>query len=157
MRHAVPMLLAALLAGCQSLPSAPAASAEVSAATQAWADAFNACDPPRSAALYDAQPLLWGTVSPSLIATRDGVRQYFERACSAATPPKVLLGDGVVRLHGDTAVAAGSYTFVVSAGGQPRQLPARYSFTWRRVDGQWRIVEHHSSAMPAAPATQERR
>lgn len=152
MRSLLAVLAPALLAGCQSLQSPQSAPAQVSAATQAWSEAFNACDPARSAALYGAEPLLWGTVAPTLITTRDGVRQYFERACAAPTPPKVVLGESTVRLHGDTAVAAGTYTFVVTVGGQPRQLPARYSFTWRRVDGQWRIVEHHSSAMPAAPS-----
>lgn len=35
------------------------------------------------------------------------------------------------------------------------QVQARYSYIYRKIDGVWKIAEHHSSAMPepvAAPA-----
>jgi hypothetical protein len=35
--------------------------------------------------------------------------------------------------------------------GDAKSLPARYSFVYRNRDGNWAIVDHHSSAMPAPP------
>jgi uncharacterized protein (TIGR02246 family) len=118
---------------------------------QNWATAFNACDSNRLAALYDAEAALWGTVAPTIIVSLTGIRQYFERACSANPQPKVALGEQNIRVYGDTAINSGTYTFTVFPGGQPRQFPARYSFTYRKKDGQWLIFDHHSSALPATP------
>ena len=61
------------------------------------------------------------------------------------------LGEQLIRVYGDTAINSGAYTFVAMIQGQPRTLPARYSFTYRKVDGQWLIADHHSSALPAPP------
>ena len=35
--------------------------------------------------------------------------------------------------------------------GETKTLPARYSFTFVKDGGNWMIVDHHSSAMPAPP------
>ena len=37
----------------------------------------------------------------------------------------------------------------------PPQVQARYSFVYRKIDGDWRITEHHSSAMPEPVAAVE--
>jgi hypothetical protein len=35
------------------------------------------------------------------------------------------------------------------------QVQARYSFLYRKINGEWLITEHHSSAMPEPVAEQE--
>ena len=151
MRITLSLFVAGLLAGCQTLQSPDSAKAGVAAATQAWADAFNKCDPAGIAALYDAEPVLWGTVSPSLVTNAQGVRQYFDRVCSSPTPPKVAFTEQVIQLRGDTAVNSGSYTFTVMRDGKPASFPARYSMTYRRTEARWLIFSHHSSVRPAPP------
>jgi uncharacterized protein (TIGR02246 family) len=141
------------LAGCQTVPSPDATKAEVAQATQSWVSAFNACNAAEAAALYDSEAVLWGTVAPVVISSPIGVRQYFERACSSNPQPKVLFGEQLVRVYGETAINTGSYTFTVFPGGQARQFPARYSFTYRKKGGQWLIVDHHSSAVPTPPTS----
>lgn len=141
----------AVLAGCQSLPAPGTAKPDLGGAIQAWVAAFNGCDLAAVASLYDQDAVLWGTVSASVIATPAGIRQYFERVCSARMPAKVALGEQNLRTYGDTAVNAGTYTFTAFPEGQARAFPARYSFTYRKKDGQWLIIEHHSSMMPAPP------
>ena len=153
MRPALIAVLAAALTGCQTVPLPGAEKAEVKMATQNWLAAFNSCDADRATALYDSEPVLWGTVASTIISSATGVHQYFERVCSANPQPKVAIGDQLVRIYGDTAINSGTYTFTVFPGGKPRSFPARYSFTYRRVNGQWLIVDHHSSALPAAPAS----
>jgi uncharacterized protein (TIGR02246 family) len=151
MRHASLCFLAVALAGCQSMPSSDTMKSEVGLATQAWVSAFNSCDANKAGALYDPEAVLWGTVAPTIISSPAGVRQYFERVCSASPPPKVTLGEQLIRTYGDTAINSGNYTFTIFPGGQARAFPARYSFTYRKKDGQWLIVDHHSSALPAPP------
>jgi uncharacterized protein (TIGR02246 family) len=141
------------LTACQTLPSPRADKAQAEAAIAQWAAAFNSCDSEKAASLYGVDAVLWGTVSSAIIASPAGIRQYFERVCASSPQPKVALGESLVRVHGETALNSGSYTFTVFPGGQARQFPARYSFTYRNVGGAWLIVDHHSSAAPApAPA-----
>jgi len=64
---------------------------------------------------------------------------------------KVNFGEQLIRVYGDTAVNTGYYTFSYVKDGETKTLPARYSFTFVKEGGNWMIVDHHSSAMPAAP------
>ena len=149
------LLVAVTAAGCATQqPPIDIADASVRAATQQWATAFNTCSHPSAiASLYEPDALLWGTVSPALTNTPDAVLKYFERACTASPKPTVQLGEYLVRSRGEIATSAGIYTFTTYAGGQPRITPARFSFMFRRNGDRWLIVNHHSSLMPAAPAS----
>ena len=142
-------LIAALLAACQTAPAPETAKSEIMAATQAWVAAFNACDAGAAGALYHPEAVLWGTVAPTIISTPVGIRQYFERVCSASPQPKVAMGEQLVRTFAEVGFNSGYYTFTVFPGGQARQSPARYSFAYRKTDGRWLIVDHHSSVLPA--------
>ena len=42
------------------------------------------------------------------------------------------------------AIDSGLYVFDTIGG----QVPARYTFVYRKVGNDWLIAEHHSSAMP---------
>lgn len=122
----------------------------VTAATQAWVDAFNAHDAARVSELYDAQAVLWGTLSADLITSKDAIHAYFDRTFQFNPPPTVRLGQILVRVFGDAAVASGGYTLAFEIAGQCHPMPARFSFTYHRRGGQWPIVDHHSSLVPAA-------
>lgn len=125
----------------------------VTVATQAWIDAFNAHDAARVSALYDAQAVLWGTLSADIITSADTVDAYFDRTFQFNPPPTVRLGQLLVRVFGDAAVASGSYTLVFEIARQFHLMPARFSFTYHCKAGQWRIVDHHSSLVPAVLLT----
>lgn len=47
------------------------------------------------------------------------------------------------------AVASGVYVLRLGSGDQRREFPARFTFVLERAVTGWRIVSHHSSAMPA--------
>jgi uncharacterized protein (TIGR02246 family) len=151
MRYALSALVAIGLAGCQSMPSSESTQGEVGQAAQNWASAFNSCDTLKATALYDSEAVLWGTVAPVIVTSSAGIQQYFERACSSNPKPRVVFGEQHIRVYGETAINSGAYAFTVFPGGQPFQLPARYSFTYRRKDGQWLIVDHHSSVLASPP------
>ena len=132
--------------------NAVAAVTAVNAALQAWVDAFNAHDAAGVSALYDAQAVLWGTLSADLITSADAIDAYFDRTFQFNPPPTVSLGQALVRVFGDTAMASGSYTLAFEIAGQSHLMPSRFSFTYRRSGDQWRIVDHHSSLVPAGLA-----
>lgn len=121
----------------------------VRATTEAWISAFNASDLPGMSALYDAQAHLWGTTSPVLIASPDGIAGYFSAVFALQPAPGMALNDVRVRLYGDTAISTGGYTLALGASAQRHSIPARFSFVYRLTGGRWLIVDHHSSVMPA--------
>ena len=154
MRHATIGLVAVFLAACQSMSSPGTSNTDAGAAIQEWVAAVNTCDVDRIAMLYASDAVLWGTVSPMIISSPAGVRQYFERACAPNPKIKVALGEQLLRAYGDTAINSGSYSFTAFPAGQPVQFAARYSFTYRKTDGRWLIVDHHSSMFPPSPPRQ---
>ena len=139
-----------VLVGCASAPTTDsAAQADVAAAAKSWSGAFNECSPEKLAALYLPDAVLWGTVSQTIISAPAGVREYFDRACATTPQFKVTFGEQLVRVYGNTANNSGTYTLSRTVGGQLRSGAARYSFTYRKVNGAWLIADHHSSLMPA--------
>jgi ketosteroid isomerase-like protein len=63
----------------------------VDEAVQAWIAAFNEHDAAKASALYHPEAVLWGTTSPMLIASPDGIRNYFERAFQLSPPPRATI------------------------------------------------------------------
>lgn len=144
-----------LLAVCLSLFAliplrAEDAKAEVAAATNAWIDAFASHDADRIAALYAPEAVFWGTNSPTIRDTPALVRAYFENLKNRPTV-RIAIDEQHIRVYGDTAVNSGRYSVHEIRDDQPTVRPLRFSFTYRRHDGHWLIVDHHSSAMPPQP------
>jgi hypothetical protein len=46
------------------------------------------------------------------------------------------------------AIDSGLYNFFFVREGKALLVPARYTFVYRKRDGKWLIVEHHSSRVP---------
>jgi uncharacterized protein (TIGR02246 family) len=124
---------------------------DVAAAAAKWSDAFSAETPDRLLSLYDHEAVLWGTLSPTRRDTPEAIRDYMTNAFKASPGHKVSFGDELIRVYGNTAINTGYYTFTYNKDGENKSLPARYSFVYLKRDGQWLIVDHHSSAIPAPP------
>jgi len=150
-RIAIALFSVLLVTACQSTPQSTSSKAEIEAAAQSWIAALNACAVDRILALYHREAVLWPTTSREIANSPDRIRQYFERVCSSATKPQGALNEQNVRIYGDVAFNSGTYTFNINRDGKPIAIPARFSFAYRRSGGQWLIVDHHSSGMPAAP------
>ena len=134
-----------LLAGASSALAEP--KDEVAAATQAWVAAYNSREPEQILALYEKDAVLWGTTSPVLRDTPESIRDYF-KAMRERPLARVALGEQRIRVLGEVAISTGYYTFTNVREGQAESSPARFSFTYRRQDGRWLIISHHSSAVP---------
>lgn len=108
-------------------------------------------------ALYAENGVLWGTVSEQVRDTPAEIRNYFEYF---AKLPELSVSSykGCVRMYDENlAINTGYYTLTYSKDGQTKEVPARYSFVYQK-DGnnQWKIIEHHSSALPEAPEALEK-
>jgi hypothetical protein len=53
----------------------------------------------------------------------------------------------LIRVYGNTAVNTGCCTFSYTTDGETKSIPARYSFTYVKDGNDWKIVDHHSSAV----------
>jgi hypothetical protein len=91
---------------------------EVAAATKAWVEAFNSRDPDKVVALYDAEAVFWGTVSPTLRDTPETIRDYF-KGMPNTPQARMELGEQRIRVYGDTAINTGLYTVSNVRDGQP--------------------------------------
>ena len=124
---------------------------DVAAATKTWGETLGQNDPDKVVALYAPDAVLWGTLSPTVRADRAALRDYFVTAFKALPDVKVTFGEQLIRVYGTTAVNTGYYTFSYVKDGEAKTLPARYSFTLVKDGNDWKIVDHHSSAIPTPP------
>jgi uncharacterized protein (TIGR02246 family) len=128
---------------------------DVAAAMNTWRDYLakgTTEDPGEILTLYADDAVLWGTISSKRRDDPAAIRDYFVNAYKALPGLAVTFEDPYIRVYGgDTAVNTGYYTFTFEKDGATQSLPARYSFTLVKRDGDWQIVDHHSSAMPQPP------
>jgi uncharacterized protein (TIGR02246 family) len=139
------LVLSCLLA----LADDDAVQKEVIAATAAWAEAFNARDARRIAALYADDAVFWGTISPTIRTTPEAVLEYFTNSTTRRPNLRIAIGEQHARVYGDTAINSGYYTSRNVQDGQEIITPMRFTFVFHRRSGRWMIVSHHSSRMPA--------
>jgi uncharacterized protein (TIGR02246 family) len=133
------------------VPASAGPKEDVAAAAARWGAALAENDPDKMVPLYAEDAVLWGTLSPTIRTGPAALREDFVGALKALPGLKVAYGDQMIRVYGNTAVNSGNYTFSFVRDGETRTLPARYSFTYVKIDEQWLIVDHHSSVMPAPP------
>jgi uncharacterized protein (TIGR02246 family) len=126
---------------------ASAAEREIVALFDRWNAALASGDPRRVAALYAPNGVLQPTVSNQVRSTPAEIEAYFVDFLKAK--PAGVINERFVRLlDEDTAMDSGVYTFTLTKNGQPTKVQARYTYLYQKIDGDWKIVNHHSSAMP---------
>jgi uncharacterized protein (TIGR02246 family) len=121
----------------------------VARAVDKWTTVFADNNPDTITGLYAKDAVLWGTLSPTVRSDPAAVKAYFVGAFQALPKATVKFGDQLIRVYGDTAVNTGYYTFSYTKDGETKSIPARYSFTFVKDGNDCKIVDHHSSAMPA--------
>jgi hypothetical protein len=122
--------------------------AEVHAALQEWTEALtNGHDETPVTALYDKDATVLATFDPKPLETPAEIAAYFHKL-TQNPELKATVQSEKIDLFGDAAVASGLYTFSFRKDGQRVELPARYTFVYRKTPHGWAIVRHHSSALP---------
>ncbi|MCC7042646.1 MAG: SgcJ/EcaC family oxidoreductase [Acidobacteria bacterium] len=142
--------LAVLASVAATVPQTP--DRDVEAVINQWVAAFASLDGATSAAVYADDARLWGTIAQEPNVGHDAIRAYFDSGRQRAKARHVVIGDHATRVYGTTAVSSGRYDFhSVLHDGTSTVRRARFSMTFVLRDGRWRIVDHHSSEVPAAP------
>ncbi|NQX16909.1 SgcJ/EcaC family oxidoreductase [Rathayibacter sp. VKM Ac-2857] len=159
---APPAALLLVLVGC-SAATAPAGSTAAAASSTAaeaptdaevrglfdeWNAALATGDPAEVDALYAEDAVLLPTLAPGVLDTSAERIGYFDAFLKKR--PTGTIDESVVRDLGDGyASDTGLYTFDLAATGEV--VHARFTFVYEEIDGEWKIVEHHSSKEPVAP------
>lgn len=116
---------------------------DIQALFEQWNNALQTGDPKQVAALYETNGILLPTVSNQVRHNHAEIEDYFVNFL--AKGPAGKIDESNVRTFGDVAINSGVYTFTFKDGAV---VQARYTFVYRWNGQDWKIVEHHSSAMP---------
>lgn len=115
-----------------------------------WNRALRTGDPEKVADLYATNAVLLPTVSNKVRSDRAEIVDYFEHFL-ANKPVGKKLETHVDVLDGNSAIDAGVYQFTLTdpETGEKSVVRARYSYAYEKQgNGEWKIVNHHSSKMP---------
>lgn len=124
---------------------------EIAALFDTWNAALQTGDPEKVADLYAEDAVLVPTLSSKIRTDRAGIVDYMEHFLD--NKPRGEKVRSVINvLDSNSALDAGLYDFHVvdPATGEKRVVQARYTYAYEKRDGAWKIVNHHSSALPTA-------
>lgn len=121
---------------------------EIAGLFDRWNKALQTGNSQTVASLYTPDAVLQPTVSNKVRATPAEIKDYFDKFL-ALKPVGEINYREIRRLGPDAAADNGVYTFTLTApDGKKTKVQARYSFLYHRVGNEWKILNHHSSAMP---------
>jgi uncharacterized protein (TIGR02246 family) len=135
--------------GNEAIAPATAAEREIAGLFDRWNAALDTGKPEEVLKLYHPKAMLQPTVSNQVRTTPAEIADYFVHVL--ALKPHGTINYRQIRvLDKHTAVDSGVYTFAVTRDGKPAKVQARYTYVYAKDGKQWRIMNHHSSAMPEA-------
>jgi uncharacterized protein (TIGR02246 family) len=120
---------------------------QIAALFDKWNAALATRNPEKVADLYAPDAVLLPTLSPQIRTTRAGIVDYF--AHLLPSHPQAAITQEIITVLGRRgAINTGLYTFTLTQNGVQQKVPARYTFVYHRIHGEWLIVNHHSSVVP---------
>ncbi len=123
------------------------AEQEVQKAFDAWIAAVSTGSSEAVMKLYAKDAVLLPTLSPRVDNTPELRQEYFD-AFTAKPDLKGTVNEEHIRVFGNTAINSGLYTFSYTHEDETVEVPARFSFVYRKTPHGWMIVDHHSSKLP---------
>lgn len=132
--------------GVASRPDDPR-QAEIASQFDRWNAALTTGNADEVTKLYASDAVLEPTVSNQVRTTPAEIRSYFTSFLKMK--PHGTINYQQIRVLDDTtALNTGVYTFDLVKNGKPQKVQARYTYVYEKLNGEWKIVNHHSSAMP---------
>lgn len=116
-----------------------------------WNGALASGDPEKVADLYADDGVLLPTVSNSVRSTRDGLLDYFTNFLKLE--PQGVIDEYGIRQEaadddGEACVISNSGIYTFTFGADGRTVQARYTYVYKKVGDEWKILSHHSSQLP---------
>ena len=109
-----------------------------------WNTALSTLNPDTVTALYADNAVLLPTVSNQVRHNHEEIRDYFVGFLQKS--PQGVIDEFNVNILSDVhATNSGIYTFTFGDGSQ---VSARFSYLYVASADGWKILQHHSSAMP---------
>jgi len=122
----------------------PITEGEVKGLFSLWNNALATLNPDEVAKRYSSKPVLLPTVSDVPRTDYDTIKDYFVNFLQLKPQGEIV--ESHVTIGNNWCQDAGVYEFTMGATGAV--VKARYSFVYVFEDSEWKIVHHHSSAMP---------
>jgi uncharacterized protein (TIGR02246 family) len=120
---------------------------EIAGLFDRWNAALETGKPAEVVKLYAPNGILQPTVSNKIRVTPAEIEDYFEHFLQLK--PKGVINYRQIRVMGNNmAVDSGAYSFDLVKDGKPAKVRARYTYVYEKIGGEWKILNHHSSAMP---------
>lgn len=143
-------LITGLMTFSQSAVALGDDPAEVEATVVAWEKTYaDKANRETLYTLYAEDAVLWGTSLRAPAQGHEAIRAYFARSSKGTITTLEYERPMLIRVDGDSAVNSGKYIAKwTERDGKPGQVPFRYTITYRKIDGEWKIVAHHSSRLP---------
>ena len=137
--------------GCVS-PASSEAQATLAQVLSKWNEAAADWDVERLAGMYTPDALMFGGLSGHSVG-RGGMRDYFGAYADRLAGANLTLTDQyIVALGLEAYIAQGFGTFRFELiGGRRTSTTMRTSLLLERRANQWRIRQHHFSAIPVKP------
>lgn len=123
---------------------------EIASLFDRWNEDLASGDPKRVVENYAQESILIPTVSNKVRLTPDEKQDYFTHWLEKG--PSGVVNERWIELDCNRAVDAGVYTFTYADGSK---VAARYTFVYGTEGDEWKILTHHSSAMPQPGADTE--
>ena len=144
--------LLAAIAWSSSIQAGPKEDAQ--AAYDSFFPAFVSGNYDQVAAFFAPDALFYGTLSPVLVTTPEGVSQYFKAALSSPVSAKATsLSSSALALSDSVVLISGSWQVErVIEGKTTVSGPYRISAAMSKRGDRWVIAQFHNSPRPAAPA-----
>jgi uncharacterized protein (TIGR02246 family) len=133
--------------GDEAAVPATAAEKEIAGLFDRWNAALATGKSDEVVKLYAPNAVLQPTVSNKVRATPGEIKEYFDKFLLQKPQGKINYRQIRV-LDDNTALDSGVYTFTLQKQGKPVKVQARYTFLYEKIGNEWKIMNHHSSAMP---------
>ncbi|GHE45481.1 SgcJ/EcaC family oxidoreductase [Streptomyces capitiformicae] len=136
------------MAGAEAAPKKPSKK-EIAALFDGWNKSLQTGDPKKVANRYAKDAVLLPTLSNKVRTNRAGIVDYMEHFLENK-PVGKKVETHINVLDSNSALDAGVYQFTLTdkKTGTKRVVKARYTYEYEKRNGVWKIVNHHSSAMP---------
>jgi uncharacterized protein (TIGR02246 family) len=140
--------LAAAPAAAREQSCAPLSEAELAGLFDRWNRSLATLRPAEVAGNYARNAVLLPTVSNQPRTTPALIEDYFRTFL--AGKPQGTINERHMTIGCNMATDVGIYTFTLQGPKGPQTVRARHSFVYVPEGGTWKILRHHSSAMPEA-------